>query len=72
MEMVSFPTQRADNGALIMCDELSRPISEPWPAPRREQKADLHDLMSGSVCFLTTHMKNEKYEKSLRANSSCS
>lgn len=43
-----------------MCHELSGPISAPRPAPRREQKADLRRLMSGTVCFLTVHMKNEK------------
>lgn len=37
-----------------------RPISAPWPAPQREQKADLHRLMSGTVCFLPIRMKNEK------------
>lgn len=54
------PSQRGNIVAMIMCHELSGPISAPWPAPRREQKADLHRLMSGTVCFLTAHMKHEK------------
>lgn len=60
-----FPlsTLRGDIGAVIMCHELSRPISAPWPAPRREQKADLHRLMSGTVCNLTVHTKNERNVK---------
>lgn len=63
IEIISFPpppSQRGNIVAMIMCHELSGPISAPWPAPRREQKADLHRLMSGTVCFLTAHMKHEK------------
>lgn len=40
--------------------EWSRSVSGPWPAPRREQKADLHRLMSGTVAHLVVLRENEK------------
>lgn len=65
-EIKSYSSQRANVIVVIMCHELIRPISAPRPAPRREQKADLRRLMSGTVCFLTFYIKTKKLRRTQR------
>ena len=57
---VFFHSQRENWSRDNVSRVSSGPVSAPWPAPRREQKADLHRLMSGTVRFLPPTWKNEE------------
>lgn len=69
MFLVSHPHTHAQSRCcVVLCYVvvMCGPISAPRTDPRREQKADLHRLMSGTACVLLGPAKNEQTRKAIK------